>query len=331
MTTRRLPRWSELRPLLGLEVPTLRRHQRIARAASIPDLRSLALRRAPRAVFDYVDGAAEGETSLARARSAYRAVEFRPRVLRDVADVDTSRSILGQRSALPFALAPTGFTRMMHTAGEAAVVRAAHANGIPYTLSTLGTTTPEGLAAAAPTARRWFQLYVWQDRDASEALIARARAAGFETLMLTVDTAVAGMRLRDVRNGLTIPPRLTASTLLEMALHPSWWADLLTSEPLEFATLSGFDGTVAELVNRMFDPAVTWADLAWLRDRWDGPLVLKGVQTIADAKEAAAHGVDAIVLSNHGGRQLDRAPTPLLQLPDVVAATKEVDALARNV
>lgn len=280
----------------------------------------MAFGRAPRAVFDYVDGAAETETSLRRARQAYRDVEFQPRVLRNVADVDLSRSILGSRAAMPLVLAPTGFTRMMHTAGEPAVARAARDHGVPYALSTMGTTSPEDLQASAPDTRRWFQLYVWQDRDATEQLLERARRSGYEALVLTVDTPVAGARLRDVRNGLTIPPKLTLRTLGDMALHPMWWVDLLTTEPLEFATLSHFDGTVAELAARMFDPSVTWTDLGWLRERWDGPLIIKGVQTVEDARVVADHGGDALVLSNHGGRQLDRAPTPLRQLPEVVAA-----------
>lgn len=224
---------------------------------------------------------------------------------------------------MPVVLAPTGFTRMMHTAGEPAVVCAAADAGLPYALSTMGTTSPEGVAAAAPTSRRWFQLYVWNDRDASLALLERARASGFEAVVLTVDTAVAGNRLRDVRNGLTIPPKLTGRTLLDMALHPAWWADVLTTDPLEFATLTSFDGTVAELVNAMFDPSMTWQDLAWLKEAWDGRLIVKGVQTAEDARLAVDHGADAVVMSNHGGRQLDRAPTPLLELPSVVAAIGE--------
>jgi L-lactate dehydrogenase (cytochrome) len=317
---RRVPRWSDLRGFLQVRPPPLGRDARVARAADILDLRRLAARRAPRAVFDYVDGAAEGESSLRRSRRAFRAVELQPRVLRDVRDVDASTTILGKPSTLPLVLAPTGFTRMMHTQGEAAVVRAASAAGVPYALSTMGTTSIEDVAAAAPAARRWFQLYVWRDRDAAGALVDRAHNAGYEALVLTVDTPVAGARLRDVRNGLTIPPKLTLSTLADGALHPAWWFDLLTTEPLEFATLSRFEGTVAQLVNRLFDPSVTFDDLAWLRSRWDGPLVIKGIQTVEDARLAVEHGADALVVSNHGGRQLDRAPTPLLALPHVVEA-----------
>lgn len=317
---RRLPRWSELAPLVGVTAPAIGPAARVARAGSVRDLRRLARRRAPRAVFDYVDGAAENETSLRRARRAFATTEFRPGVLRDVASVGTSRTILGTPSSLPVVLAPTGFTRMMHVAGEAAVTRAAAAHDLVYCLSTLGTTTPEDVAAASPDTRRWFQLYVWRDRPATEELLARARASGFEAVVLTVDTAVAGNRLRDVRNGLTVPPRLTPTTLADMAMHPGWWFDLLTTEPLEFATLRSFDGTVADMANALFDPTVTLDVLDWLRDRWDGPLVVKGVLTGDDAATVVGLGADAVVVSNHGGRQLDRAPTPLHQLPEVLDA-----------
>lgn len=317
---RRVPRWSELQPLIGRPELRWRREDRVAAAPSVLDLRRLAARRTPTAVFDYVDGAAESESSLRRARRAYRDVAFAPSVLRDVSDVSLRRRVLGRETAMPVVLAPTGFTRMMHTEGESAVTRAAGDHDLVYTLSTMGTTSPEDVADASPATRRWFQLYVWQDRGATEELIARARASGFEALVLTVDTAVAGARLRDVRNGLTVPPQLTPRTLLDMAMHPSWWFDLLTTEPLEFASLRGFDGTVAELVDAMFDPSMTMDTIDWARGQWDGPIVVKGVQTVADAVEVVERGADAVVLSNHGGRQLDRAPTPLLQVPDTVDA-----------
>ncbi|HET9759348.1 MAG TPA: alpha-hydroxy acid oxidase, partial [Nocardioidaceae bacterium] len=294
--------------------------RRLATVASIPDLRLLARRRAPRAVFDYTDGAAGEELSLRRSREAYARVEFRPRVLQDVSAVDTSTTVLGRRADLPLMFAPTGFTRMMHTDGESAVARVAARTGIPYALSTMGTTSIEQLAAAAPDGRRWFQLYLWRDREASRDFVVRARESGYEALVLTVDTPVAGARLRDVRNGLTIPPSLSLRTFAEGALHPGWWFDLLTTEPLEFASLHRFEGTVAELVGTMFDPAATIDDLSWLRSVWDGPLVVKGIQTVADARAVVDGGADAVIVSNHGGRQLDRAPTPLEALPAVVDA-----------
>ena len=321
MTTRRRPRWSELQEVLRpARVPLHATDRRLARAASIADLRRLARRRSPRAVFDYTDGAAGEELSLSRSREAYSRVEFSPRVLRDVSAVDTSTTILGKPSAAPWAFAPTGFTRMMHTEGESAVGRVAARMGIPYALSTMGTTSIEQLAAAAPDARRWFQLYLWRDREASRDFVVRAQAAGYEALVLTVDTPVAGPRLRDVRNGLTIPPTLSLRTLAEGSLHPAWWWDLFTTEPLEFASLHRFEGTVAELVGTVFDPAASMADLTWLREAWDGPLVVKGIQTVADARAVVDAGADALVVSNHGGRQLDRAPVPLEVLPSVVDA-----------
>ncbi len=319
MTQRRRPRWSELRPLLRTQPLVFDpRERRLARARTITDLRSIALRHTPRAVFDYVDGAAEEEISLRRSRAAFRHLELLPSVLRNVSAVDPSTTILGQRAELPLIFAPTGFTRMMNHEGEPAVVAAAARAGIPYALSTLGTTSVEDLAAAAPKARKWFQLYLVRDRKASRELVDRAAAAGYEALVLTVDTPVAGARLRDVRNGLTIPPALTLSTVADAASHPSWWINLLTTEPLNFASLSSWDGTVAELVNHMFDPALTLDDLAWLRETWTGPLIVKGVITVADARAAVEAGADGLVVSNHGGRQLDRAPTPLEQLPPIV-------------
>jgi L-lactate dehydrogenase (cytochrome) len=209
---------------------------------------------------------------------------------------------------------------MMHHQGERAVVQVAERAGIPYALSTLGTTSIEDVAAAAPTARKWFQLYVWRDRGAGKELVERAQAAGYEALILTVDVPVAGARLRDVRNGLTIPPSLTLGTVLDAATHPAWWLNLLTTDPLEFASLSSWEGTVAELINQMFDPSLTPRDLSWLRESWSGPLIVKGIQHVDDARMVVDLGADAVVVSNHGGRQLDRAPTPLEVLPTVVEA-----------
>lgn len=271
-------------------------------------------------MFDYVDGAAESETSLRRSREAYARIEFVPSVLHDVSDVDASTTILGRRSALPLVFAPTGFTRLMNHEGEPAVARVAGWMGIPYVLSTLGTTSPEDVAAAAPDTEKWFQLYLWNDRDAGIDLVRRAQAAGFKALVLTVDTPVAGARLRDVHNGFTIPPTLSLRTLMDVARHPGWWFNLLTTEPLRFAAFTETQGTVADLINRVFDPTVTVADLEWLRDAWNGPIVIKGVQTIDDARAVIDAGAEAIVISNHGGRQLDRAPTPLEQLPHIIAA-----------
>ena len=318
MTDRQMPKWSELKPLLRPKPITVNpTERRLEKALTIADLRAIAKRRTPRSVFDYTDGAAEAEISLRRARRLFAEMELQPSILRDVSDIDLGTSILGGRSELPFAFAPTGFTRMMNHEGESAVVKVAEQVGIPYALSTMGTTSIEDVAAAGPNARKWFQLYVWKDRTAGEDLVKRSAAAGYEALMLTVDVPVAGARLRDVRNGFTIPPSLTAKTVLDASLHPAWWANLLTTRPLTFASLSTWDGTVAELLDKLFDPTMTIDDLNWLRSIWDGPLIVKGIQTVADARRVVDAGADAVVLSNHGGRQLDRAPTPLRILPDV--------------
>jgi L-lactate dehydrogenase (cytochrome) len=321
MSERQLPRWSEIKPLLRARPVDLNpTSRRLAKALTIADLRTAAHRRVPRAVFDYTDGAAEGEISLRRARRMFGTLEFTPSVLHDVSAVDTSSTMLGRVTAAPFAFAPTGFTRLMHHEGERAVARVAERHGIPYALSTMATTSIEDVARAAPGARKWFQLYVWKDRAAGEELMRRARAAGFEALMLTVDVPVAGNRLRDVRNGFSIPPALTIRTVADIATHPAWWANLLTTKPLAFASLRGWDRTIAELIDELFDPSMTMADLEWVRSYWQGPLIIKGIQSLDDARRMADAGVDAIVLSNHGGRQLDRAPVPLSLVPEVVDA-----------
>jgi L-lactate dehydrogenase (cytochrome) len=320
-TTRRRPRLSELRELLKpRRLPLDPIERRLATAHTIGDLRRVARRHTPRAVFDYTDGAAEQELSLRRAREAFAAVEFRPNVLRDVSDVDLGVEVLGQRSERPFLFAPTGFTRMMQHEGERAVVRVAERTGIPYALSTMGTTSIEDVAAAAPGARRWFQLYVWKDRAASKDLVVRAKEQGYEAVLLTVDTPVGGARLRDIRNGLTIPPSLTLRTFAEGALHPTWWFNLLTTEPLTFASLTRWEGTVAELLDEIFDATLSLDHLDWLRELWTGPLLVKGVLNAEDAAMVVEHGADGVILSNHGGRQLDRATPPLAVLPRVVDA-----------
>jgi L-lactate dehydrogenase (cytochrome) len=315
---RRVPRPRELAPLLGFRTPALdRKSARLDAALTISDLRRLAKRRTPKAAFDYTEGAAEDELSLARARQAFRDIEFHPTILRDVSVVDTSRQVLGGRVEWPFAIAPTGFTRLMQTEGELAGARAAARAGIPFSLSTLGTASIEDVAEANPHGRKWFQLYMWKDRDRSMALVERAAAAGFDTLLVTVDVPVAGARLRDTRNGMSIPPKLTARTVLDAIPRPRWWFDLLTTEPLSFASLDRWPGTVAEYLDTMFDPTVTFEDLAWIKSQWPNKLVVKGIQTLDDARAVADLGVDGLVLSNHGGRQLDRAPVPFHLLPTV--------------
>ena len=322
-TRRQLPKLDDLRPLVRMQRPELDPvARRLERALTIGDLRSIARRRTPRSVFDYTDGAAEAEISLRRARAEFARIEFQPSVLRDVSDVDLSVTTLGRRAEVPFSFAPTGFTRMMNHEGEPAVARVAARRGIPYALSTMGTTSIEDVADASLGGRLWFQLYVWRDRSAAEDLIHRAQAAGYEALILTVDVPVAGARLRDVRNGMTIPPSLTPKTLADMALHPTWWINALTTDPLRFASLDTWQGTVADLLDTMFDPTMTISDLEWLRSHWDGPLVVKGIQTVEDARRVVDAGADAVIVSNHGGRSMDYGPSTLEVLPEIVAAVK---------
>jgi L-lactate dehydrogenase (cytochrome) len=217
---------------------------------------------------------------------------------------------------------------MMHHEGERAVASVAEEVGIPYALSTLGTTTIEEVAAAAPGARKWFQLYLWRDRAPAKELVQRATEAGYDTLLLTVDTPVGGARLRDVHNGLTIPPALSMRTFVDGARHPHWWFNLLTTEPLKFASLTSTEGTPADLIARVFDPALTIADVEWLRGTWPGKLVVKGIQSVEDARRVVDAGADAVLLSNHGGRQLDRAPVPLeLVEPTVQAVGDRAEVL----
>ena len=315
---RQFPKPSELAPLLQFSLPTLRRKKRrLEQAYTIWDLREIAKRRTPKGPFDYTDGSAESEVSLERARQAFRDLEFIPSILKDVSTADLTRRSLGETFAMPVGIAPTGFTRMMQTQGEIAGARAAEKYGIPFTLSTLGTTTIEDVVAAAPGGRNWFQLYMWKDREGSMALVERAKRAGVKNLMLTVDVPAAGQRIRDYRNGLTVPPRLTAGTVINALPRPAWWINFLTTPSIEFASMKNWEGTVGELLDYMFDPTMTWEDLKWIRQQWDGTLTVKGIQNLEDAKMAAKLGADAILLSNHGGRQLDRAPVMLHLLSDI--------------
>ena len=315
---RRIPQLRDLAPLMKFKTPTLdAKKRRLQEALTIEDLRTIAKRRTPKPAFDYTDGSAEAELSLRRARQAFRDIEFHPAILRDVSKVSTGWDVLGAPVALPFGIAPTGFTRMMHSEGEIAGATAAGAAGIPFSLSTMGTSSIEDVATANPNGRNWFQLYMWKDRERSMALVDRAAKAGFDTLLVTVDVPVAGARLRDSRNGMTIPPTLTLKTVVNAIPRPEWWINFLTTEPLAFASIDRWSGTVAELLDTMFDPTVTYEDLAWIKGQWPGKVVVKGVQSLDDAQRLAGMGVDGIILSNHGGRQLDRAPIPFHLLPEV--------------
>lgn len=315
---RQLPNLKELRELMQFKKPEFNAvKRRLEKALTVADLRAIAKRRTPKAPFDYTDGSAEGEISYARARQAFEDIEFHPEVLRPATEIDTSVEILGGPSALPFGTAPTGFARMMHTEGEIAGAGAAGAAGIPFTLSTLGTVSIEEVKSVNPNGRNWFQLYIMKDREASYSLVERAAAAGYDTLFFTVDTPIAGNRMRDTRNGFSIPPQLTAKTVLDAVPRPEWWINFLTTPQLEFASLSNTGGTVSDLIGQVFDPTISAEDLKIIREMWPGNIVVKGVQTLADAQRMVDLGVDGIVLSNHGGRQLDRAPVPFHVLPEV--------------
>ncbi len=311
-------RLNNLKQLFSIRKPVLSpKKRRVQRSNTIYDLRLAAKRATPRGPFDYTDGAAEQEISLNRARKSFENVEFSPHILRDVSSVSLETIMLGISYKMPVGIAPTGFTRMMHTDGEKAGASTAAAFGIPFTLSTMGTTSIEKVKEAAPTGSNWFQLYLWRDRERSLDLIKRAENAGYEGLVLTVDAQVAGARLRDIKNGLTVPPTLTLNTFLNALPRPGWWWNFLTKEPLNFAALESWNGTVAQLMDTMFDPSMTYEDLKWIRSIWKKKLIVKGVQRLDDALKCADYGVDAVVLSNHGGRQLDRAPVPFELLPEV--------------
>ncbi|GAB3619691.1 quinone-dependent L-lactate dehydrogenase [Glutamicibacter endophyticus] len=317
---RQMPDVPELLKLMRFKTPSLnRRSARLAAAADVWDLRSIAKRRTPKAAFDYVDGAAGREITAQRARQVFDAVELVPRILHGTAHSDMSTTIAGVHSNLPFGIAPTGFTRFMHSEGEIGGVRAAQRAGIPFSLSTMGTRSIEEVAEAAPQGDKWFQLYLWKDRAKSKALLERAAVAGYTNLLVTVDTPVAGQRLRDVRNGMKIPPELTLKTVLDASYRPEWWYNFLTTDSLKFASLSDSAEDLPTIINSMFDSSLDFDDLRWIRELWDGPLFVKGVLTAEDAAKSQAAGADGLVVSNHGGRQLDRAPVAFEALGEVCA------------
>jgi L-lactate dehydrogenase (cytochrome) len=317
---RNLPNLPYFYSLIEWKLPTLsRRKSATMKAQTIEDLARAAKKRVPKVVFDYVEGSALDEIGYSRAQRAIRRVQFNSRILRDVSEVDPSEVIFGQRVDLPIVFAPTGYTRLMHHVGEPAVASAATKNNLIYSLSTMGTVSPQELAEAVPDSRRWFQLYVMKNREDSVAIIKQAREAGFESLILTVDTTVGGIRLRDLRNGLTIPPRIRISTVIAIARKPIWWLNLFTTKKLEFAAFRGWDKSLLELSNTIYSPAISQEDIKWLQSAWNGPIIIKGVQSVADAKMLADLGVQGIVLSSHGSRQLDRGLVPIEILPEVVA------------
>lgn len=298
--------------------------RRLQSAACVEDLRKIARRRLPGGVFDYIDGGAEDEVAMDRNSRAFREMEFVPRVLRDMGNVDTTGTILGREVPFPLILAPTGFTRIAHPPGELAVARAAERAGLPYSLSTMGTRSVEEVAAVS-NGSKWFQVYVWRDKGLLKDMILRAKEAGFEVLCITVDAAMLGRRERDVRRGFTLPPKMGIDTLFEGMIRPSWSLRFALAEPISFANVAGntdIDGStavdLAAFMNEQFDPTLSWEDVAWMRSLWDGPVLVKGIQCVADAVIGRDEGLDGVILSNHGGRQLDSAPS-IIELVQPVA------------
>ena len=320
-STRKFPSLPYFWSLIDWTIPSLNPYKgKLLRAQSIDDLAKIARKRTPKVVFDYVEGGAVDEIAYARTRDAFSRIEFNSRVLRDVSKIDTSEKILGQAVDIPICFAPTGYTRLMHHVGEPAVANVASKKNLIYALSTMGTTSPEELTVAVPNSRRWFQLYIMKNRSDSLAVIKQAKDNGFEALVLTVDTPVAGLRYRDNRNGLTVPPKIRINTVFAIARKPIWWLNLFTTGKLEFAAFRGWDKPLSQLAGLIFDPSTTVKDITWLRSVWKGPIIVKGIQSLEDANAVAKLGVQGIILSNHGGRQFDRGPIPLEILPEVVKA-----------
>ena len=320
-STRKFPSLPYFWSLIDWTRPSLNPYKgKLLRAQTIEDIAQIAKMRTPEVVFDYVEGGAVDEIAYSRSRAAYARIEFNSRVMRDVSKIDTTEKILGKVVDIPICFAPTGYTRLMHHVGEPAVANVASKKNLIYALSTMGTTSPEELAEAVPNSRRWFQLYIMKNRSDSLAVIKQAKDNGFEALVLTVDTPVPGLRYRDNRNGLTVPPKIRLNTVLAIARKPIWWLNLFTTGKLEFAAFRGWDKPLSELGGLIFDPSTTMKEITWLRSVWKGPIIVKGIQSVDDAKAVAKLGVQGIILSNHGGRQFDRGQVPLEILPDVVKA-----------
>jgi L-lactate dehydrogenase (cytochrome) len=292
----------------------------LARCVSVGDVARKARLRLPRGARAYLETGGEDEYTLRRNRAAFDSFQFLPEMPREVADVDTGTTVLGRRLPLPFGLSPVGAPRMFHHEGELAVARAANAAGIPYGISTLATTAVEDVAAVTD-APLWFQLYVWGDRSKGREAAARARAAGCRALLFSIDTAVRSKREREQHAGLELPtPELSLPTLLDGAWHPGWSWHFLTSAPISFPNIGPPDHRSLDTIADMFDGTVTWDDLGWIRGVWDGPILVKGVIRPEEAVRAADEGADGIVVSNHGGRQLDHLPSTIEVLPGIVDA-----------
>jgi L-lactate dehydrogenase (cytochrome) len=304
-----------------LELVQMRRFERdpvqrlLNRIHSPDDFRAVAKRKLPKAVFDYVDGGADEEIAMQANRDAFKRRKLRPHLLRDVSVTDLTGELFGHPFQVPIGLAPTGYTRMMHPTGEVSSCMAAKVKGIPYVLSTMGTTTVEDVAATGHP-NLWFQLYVTSDRRLSDPLIDRAAAAGYKALEITIDTVVSGRRVRDMRNGLTIPPQLSIGTILDIATRPQYWVNMLRHPAIGFANFGALSpeevkSASSTRIGTLFDQTLNWSDVESIRTRWNGPLLLKGPIGPADARRAIEVGVDGFHLSNHGGRQLDRCAATL--------------------
>lgn len=298
---------------------------RAQRAINIADLRALARRRLPAGVFDYIDGAAWDEATKQRNEADLQSLLLRPRMLVGATEIDLSTEVLGRRVTVPLLGAPTGLTGLVHHEGEVGIARAVHGAGSLYVLSSAASRTLEDVAAASP-GPRWFQLYVGRDRGLAQALLERARVTGYEAVVVTVDTARPGPRERDARNGFIVPPRVTARTLVDGVRRPRWTANFLSrprilSESLLLSVAEEGQATsLGELIGRQFDPALSWRDIAWVQEHWDGPLLIKGILRGDDARQAASLGLAGVIVSNHGGRQLDHVTSSIRALPEVVDA-----------
>ncbi len=298
----------------------------LADCHSISDLKDRAKRRLPRAVFDFIEGGAEDEVSMRANESGFGHYELIPRTLVDVSRVNLATEVMGQRIELPLILSPTGLSRTFHFQGERAVAPAAARMGTIYSLSTASSVSIEDIGALTD-GPKWFQIYVWRDRDLVKDLIERARGAGYHALCLTVDVQMMGKRERDLRNGLSVQPKLTPRLLLDAARRPGWWFNLLRSPPLQMANVVGKipgadDGlsTAAQFVDSQFDRSVTWDDAEWMIRQWNGPFAIKGILTAEDARRCVDIGATGVIVSNHGGRQLDHVPAPIEVLPEIVDA-----------
>lgn len=296
-------------------------------AVNIEDLRRAARRKLPKAVFDFLDGGAMDEETLRANRGDFEAFRFLPKTLVDVSERSQSVQVLGQELATPLILAPTGLTGLFGPGGELAAARAARAAGAGYCVSTMATTSIEVVAKEVPGF--WFQLYIQRDRGITEALVERASVAGCPLLCVTVDLAIQGQRERDLRNGFAVPPRITPANALDYLSRPAWLKRVLTGPPINFANFAHIESrrfdltTLVHYIAEQFDPSVTWQDIDWLKSIWPGKLAIKGILSAEDARRAAEYGADAVIVSNHGGRQLDGASSSIAALPAVVEAVGE--------